>query len=243
MSLKFLGTKSWHPSNLKNVEQVWLAEEEAKKQMARDVAFARQVEQEREAELLRLKAFAATLPPRPAVPTPECGALKRAEAQALKEKRLREKKARAAALEKQRAAAVAQVAPLAAPPTAEQLEKELKEAKKRPAKGRTANKLRKRRKKEMSGTQTPPTNVSEQCETGRAEAAHPDCTEAVKSGANSLDCAEVSQPGDGEPEGVETEQAAASEPEQASAQPDSVKTQCDEVDSPAPRILNEKSPA
>lgn len=51
--LAFLGKKSWHTSNLKNVEQVWLAEQKAEDEKKKLGELRKQIEEERQIQELR----------------------------------------------------------------------------------------------------------------------------------------------------------------------------------------------
>ncbi|KAJ8601285.1 hypothetical protein CTAYLR_007747 [Chrysophaeum taylorii] len=53
MSLSFLAKKAWHTSNVKNVEKVWLAEQEHAKEEKRLAELKKQIEEERQIDELR----------------------------------------------------------------------------------------------------------------------------------------------------------------------------------------------
>ena len=53
MSLSFLSKKSWHTTNLQNVEKVWLAEQAEKKEAEKLDQWKKEREEERQIEQLR----------------------------------------------------------------------------------------------------------------------------------------------------------------------------------------------
>ena len=53
MSLAFLAKKSWHTSNLKNIEQVWIAEQKAKDEERKVAELQKQITEERQIQELR----------------------------------------------------------------------------------------------------------------------------------------------------------------------------------------------
>ena len=60
MSLAFLSKKTWHTTNLKNVEKVWAAEEKEKEEQRKLENWRKEREEERQkAELLELQREAA----------------------------------------------------------------------------------------------------------------------------------------------------------------------------------------
>lgn len=53
MSLKFLAKKSWHTTNLSNVEKVWIAEQNAEKEKKKLAELQKQINEERQIQELR----------------------------------------------------------------------------------------------------------------------------------------------------------------------------------------------
>ena len=53
MSLGFLAKKSWHTTNLKNVEKVWIAEKRAEEETKRLAELQKQILEERQIQELR----------------------------------------------------------------------------------------------------------------------------------------------------------------------------------------------
>ena len=53
MSLKFLAKKSWHTTNLKNVEKVWIAEQKADEETKKLGELQKQIQEERQIQELR----------------------------------------------------------------------------------------------------------------------------------------------------------------------------------------------
>ena len=63
--LAFLGKKSWHTKNLKNVERVWIAEEREKAEQRKLEELRKQIEEEREMVELRTLQEGAGMPKGP----------------------------------------------------------------------------------------------------------------------------------------------------------------------------------
>ena len=53
MSLSFLSKKTWHTSNVKNVEQVWIAEQKKEKEEKKLKELQKQIDEERQIDELR----------------------------------------------------------------------------------------------------------------------------------------------------------------------------------------------
>ena len=53
MSLAFLAKKSWHTSNLDNVERVWLAEQKSENEAKKVAELQKQIDDERQIQELR----------------------------------------------------------------------------------------------------------------------------------------------------------------------------------------------
>ena len=53
MSLSFLSKKTWHTSNIKNVEQVWIAEQKKEKEEKKLKELQKQIDEERQIDELR----------------------------------------------------------------------------------------------------------------------------------------------------------------------------------------------
>ena len=53
MSLSFLSKKTWHTSNIKNVEQVWVAEQKKEKEAKKLKELQKQIDEERQIDELR----------------------------------------------------------------------------------------------------------------------------------------------------------------------------------------------
>lgn len=53
MSLKFLSKKSWNTTNIKNVEKVWIAEQNAEKEKKKLAELQKQINEERQIRELR----------------------------------------------------------------------------------------------------------------------------------------------------------------------------------------------
>ena len=51
--LSFLGKKSWHTSNIDNVEKVWLAEQKADQEKKKVAELQKQISEERQIQELR----------------------------------------------------------------------------------------------------------------------------------------------------------------------------------------------